>query len=92
MMGAAPITQVCECGASGASVWLVDDRGRESTEPVCWDCAMEKRTPIPPGSPLAAVVALLGGWHRTREGARWLARRLEAQQTGETRADPRRDG
>jgi len=63
MMGAAPITQLCECGASGASIWLVDDRGQESTEPVCWDCAMGKR-----GFSLTTRL-VRGGWHLTRPGA-----------------------
>lgn len=69
----------CDCGSSGAAIQMIDAEGRVSPGPYCWDCAAERSTPVPDRSALAAVLCFVApAWLRSRAGASWLARRLDA--------------
>lgn len=84
-MGCVPTTYPCVgCGTTPAGVQLIDDQGHLSDGFYCWDCAMERSTPIPPTSPVAYVLAFLDPlWVRSRAGAAWLAQRLAAHEKRE---------
>jgi hypothetical protein len=79
-MGMATSVNLCShCGQHGAGVQLMNDQGQVLDGRYCWDCAQKRSTPLPKDGPLLGALAFVDrAWLLTRQGATWLAARLEA--------------